>query len=149
MGFFDKFKDGIKGPLAIGAKISEGVQTAASTAATVKAKVDLINADLDGDGKTQVQNIKEQGGKIAHRAFGDAALKHPVPGETPEQKAAREKLLAEEKTTAKLIAKTRDEWTEEARFYQVEGLVLFALVTGFTKALLLNPNDAAEGKAVA
>ena len=134
MGFFDAFKK----PLEIGAQLTQKVEKVAEGAATVKAKFDLIGADLDGDGKSQVENIRDQGVKIAHRAFGDAALKHAAPGETAEQKAAREKLLAEEKTTAKLIEKTRQEWTEEAEFYRKEVSVLVAFVGGFTKALLLD-----------
>ena len=142
MGFFDAFKK----PLEIGGQITKKVEQVAEGAAVVKAKFDLIGADLDGDGKSQIENIKEQGVKMAHRAFGDAALKVAAPGETPEQKAAREKALAEEKTTAKLIAKTRKEWAEEAHFYEVEGKVLVAFVAGFTKALLFDVKANAANK---
>lgn len=136
MGFFDSIKEKLATPLQVAAGIQSTVTTVAAGAAEVKGRIDLINADLDHNGKTQVQDIKESGGKIINRVFGDAALKHPAPGENEEQKAARLKLLAEEKTTAKLLVKTKEEWTEEYRYYEVEGKVLYALVTGFAKALL-------------
>lgn len=139
MGFFDKFAGLVKEPVKVAAGIGQNVTKVAVTAAEVKAKFDLIGADLDGNGKTQVEDIKAQGAKISHRAFGDAALKVAPAGETEEQKAAREKLLAEEKTTVKLIAKTKKEWSEEIKYYEVEGKVLFALVGGFTKALIAGP----------
>lgn len=146
MGFFDKLKGMVAEPLKVAAGVGTQVTTVAVKAAEVKAKFDLIGADLDGNGKTQVEDIKAQGVKISHRAFGDAALKVAAPGETEEQKAAREKLLAEEKTTVKLIAQTKKEWSEEIRYYEVEGKVLFALVGGFAKALIAGPAALPNGE---